>query len=276
MYLRPSGVSGVRLSGPFKVNGERQILFMTPAFFLSNGERLFSVYHAPTVPPRSHGVLLCYPLGHEYMRSHWAFRQLASRLAAAGFDVLRFDYFGTGDSSGEPSQASPEMWIENIQDAGRELSRITRCPTLSIVGLRLGALLAAHAVKREMSCKTLVQWDPIVEGSQYLSGVRELTSQLYAQEPLSRHSSTEHQSEPMMGLQLSDPAARDLSLLRGVGGQMIKDTKIVTLFSSVRQQGQVSHGKVVEGGGEWQSLHKVGDAVLNAALLQEIQVVLSE
>ncbi|MBK7659827.1 MAG: hypothetical protein IPJ28_12035 [Betaproteobacteria bacterium] len=48
--------------------------------------------------PRQHGVLLCNPFGQEAIRAHRLVRVLGDRLAAAGFAVMRFDYYGTGDS----------------------------------------------------------------------------------------------------------------------------------------------------------------------------------
>ena len=49
-------------------------------------------------------MVLCYPGGQEYIRSRRAFRQLAIRLSSAGFPVLRFDYHGCGDSSGDDDE----------------------------------------------------------------------------------------------------------------------------------------------------------------------------
>ena len=57
-------------------------------------------YHAPEVRS-GQGVVICPPLGHEYISAYRSLRELADRLAAAGVAVLRFDYHGTGDSAGE-------------------------------------------------------------------------------------------------------------------------------------------------------------------------------
>src|SRR5215217_413896 len=78
---------------------------MNPLYFGSSQKPLYGVYHPPKSQPgrpvRTTGVVLCYPLGQEYMRAHRAFRQLATLLTKSGFPVLRFDYYGTGDSGGD-------------------------------------------------------------------------------------------------------------------------------------------------------------------------------
>ena len=74
---------------------------MKPIFFGDSKRKLYGVYAPPTgASRRSHAVLLCYPGLQEYGTSHWSFRRLSAMLAREGHHVLRFDYFGTGDSAG--------------------------------------------------------------------------------------------------------------------------------------------------------------------------------
>ena len=73
-----------------------------PRFIVTNERWLFSWHHPPSADTgRGAGVVLCPPLGYEYMSAYPTFRILAERLAALGFDVLRLDYDGTGNSSGD-------------------------------------------------------------------------------------------------------------------------------------------------------------------------------
>src|SRR5262249_15774866 len=44
-----------------------------PFFFGSRGGRLFGCHHLPSSTPKRNGVILCYPIGHEYELAHRAF-----------------------------------------------------------------------------------------------------------------------------------------------------------------------------------------------------------
>ena len=57
---------------------------MLPILFGPRDARLFGVFHGATTTPRSEGIVLCQPIGHEYIRAHRTFRQLAVHLAGAG------------------------------------------------------------------------------------------------------------------------------------------------------------------------------------------------
>ncbi|QDU24171.1 condensation domain-containing protein [Urbifossiella limnaea] len=144
-----------------------------PCFFRQPDRPLYGVYHPAAGPVRREGVVLCAPPGHEYMSSHWCFRLLAAELARAGFPVLRYDPSGVGDSGGEFEQARAAEWIGDVGAAARELADRAGVSDVSLVGLRLGAALAYQATA-ETRVKHLVLWDPVVNGRQYLAGLRRL------------------------------------------------------------------------------------------------------
>ncbi len=71
----------------------------TAIHFGTSGRELFGIYHAAeVVSPSRPAVLLCNPFGQEAVRAHRIYRILAERLARAGHNVMRFDYYATGDS----------------------------------------------------------------------------------------------------------------------------------------------------------------------------------
>ena len=147
---------------------------MLPLFFGPPSRRLFGAFHEAS-PGRmqSLGVLLCNPFGQEAIRTHRLFRVLAIRLAKAGIHVLRFDYFGTGDSAGDDDQADLQGWCADIQTAHEELVRLSGAGKVTWVGSRLGAVPAIQALGQSAkSAQRLVVWDPVVEAPAYAQLLR--------------------------------------------------------------------------------------------------------
>jgi uncharacterized protein len=113
--------------------------------------------------------VICNPWGAEHINAHRALRQLSRKLSGAGVHVLRFDYFGTGDSAGDMTQADLLGWENDIKSAIAELESITGSTRVSLIGLRLGATLAAKvAISLHPGVNSLVLWDPVVDGREYL------------------------------------------------------------------------------------------------------------
>jgi esterase/lipase len=112
------------------------------------------------------------------MRSYYILRQLSEQLANAGHHVLRFDWYGTGDSYGEPENGSISIWVQDIQYAVEELLNTSGAEKVSIVGLRMGAGVALTAAKSIPSIDTIVLWDPAVSGESWLTEIKELHTTL--------------------------------------------------------------------------------------------------
>lgn len=148
---------------------------MNAFFFGDRRSPLFGAYH-PAVSGRTseEAVLVCYPLGHEYMRVHRALHLLAEMLARAGFHVLRFDYTATGDSAGETGSGSLDQWTRDIRAAASELLDMSGAHRLSCVALRLGACVAWNAVAAGLACRDLVLWDPVLRGREHLAELRRI------------------------------------------------------------------------------------------------------
>jgi pimeloyl-ACP methyl ester carboxylesterase len=120
------------------------------------------------------GAVLCYPHGADYDAAFRSFRILGTRLARAGFHVLRFDYLGTGDSSGGIDDASIPQWIADVVTAVHELRKSCQLREVSLVGLRLGATLAAQAAAECQCVDRLVLWEPVIDGREYVATQRAL------------------------------------------------------------------------------------------------------
>jgi pimeloyl-ACP methyl ester carboxylesterase len=148
------------------------------SYFGAAEKQLVGLYSPPTGPvDRDAAVLICHSAPQEYMRSYWALRQLATRLAAAGFHAFRFDYYGTGDSAGASDEGDLDQWRRDIASALDELRDVSGVRRPSLVGFRLGATLAAMT---DLRVKDLVLWEPVVSGTEYLQELREAHRSFFA------------------------------------------------------------------------------------------------
>lgn len=115
---------------------------------------------------------MSHPFGEEKLWSHRVFVSFARELALRGHPVLRFDYSGTGDSSGELRDSSIESHIDDLQAAIVHLrSHVSATCRVGAIGLRLGASIVALAAERgpyRGIDGPLVLWDPVVNGDAYL------------------------------------------------------------------------------------------------------------
>ena len=146
---------------------------MNPFYFGTGQRRLFGVYE-PAIfgSAGTCAAVLCYPWGTEYLHAHRAMRQLAIKLSVAGFHTLRFDFFGTGDSAGETTEANLTEWQTDIELAMEELKEITGAMQVTLIGMRIGGSLAAEvAMRHPDEIDALVLWDAVISGPEYLQSI---------------------------------------------------------------------------------------------------------
>jgi pimeloyl-ACP methyl ester carboxylesterase len=136
---------------------------MTPFYFGTGERRLFGVYDpAHSLGKAARAAVICHPWGNEQIHAYRTLRQLAARLSQQGFHVLRFDYFATGDSAGRTGENDLAGSRRDVETAIAELRGITGAGRLTLIGLRLGASLAADACAGRLEeVEALVLWDPL-------------------------------------------------------------------------------------------------------------------
>jgi len=186
-----------------------------PFYFGEEPNLLFGVYHPPQTGACSKvGVILCYPVGQEYIRSHRAFLRLARLLSSTGFHVLRFDFYGSGDSAGDGEQASVGRWIADISTAVDELRGGCDVGRICLIGLRLGGTLAAIAGAERGDIDGLVLWDPVVEGRAYLKELKSLHKEwLRGSFAKSQPRFGREQHDEVLGFALTDSVQKQLQEL---------------------------------------------------------------
>jgi alpha-beta hydrolase superfamily lysophospholipase len=148
-----------------------------PVAFGSTDRLLFGwVHHPPErVVAKSVGLLICKPFGYEAICAHRSLRHFADAAAGAGVSTLRFDYDGTGDSAG--SDTDPDRWrswVQSVHRAAEELKRHARVDRLCLLGIRLGATLAACAAVERDDIIGLAAVAPVTKGAAWLREVHAL------------------------------------------------------------------------------------------------------
>ena len=131
-------------------------------YLSSQQERLSAVFHAP-FDGKFPGVILCHGFMGNKIGQHRIFVKTARKLTNHGFAVLRFDYSGCGDSTGEHVNISLHRQIQETKDA---INFMDEHPSvekgnLTIVGLSMGGCVATMTASRDMRVKRLVIWAPV-------------------------------------------------------------------------------------------------------------------
>jgi exosortase A-associated hydrolase 2 len=139
---------------------------MQQAFFLNGGNGdLFCIGELhPDAEVARESVLIVPPFAEEMNKSRHLMAALARRAGHAGYDVLLFDFFGTGDSEGDFADASIRVWRSDIDAVIRHMNPQVR---LHIVGFRAGALIAVDATARH-AVHSLTLVHPQLSGKQQL------------------------------------------------------------------------------------------------------------
>ena len=138
----------------------------TPLYIPTPAGPLFAVLHEPEGAVRA-AVLLLAPGLDEKRAAHGALARLARALAAAGCAALRFDYRGTGDSSGESAEVTLGSMEADAAAAAGFLRGRSGGAALVLLGFRLGASLALRLAPT-LSVARVAAVAPIVSGAVWL------------------------------------------------------------------------------------------------------------
>ncbi len=145
---------------------------MEPLYF-GHDESLFGFYHPAGVGPGGGAVLLNPPLFNDYYRTYQINKELANVLSGAGYDVLRFDLSGMGDSAKRLKEVDFVQWQVDVSAAFTEICDLSGYDTAAVVGIRCSALLAMSSLE-SANVDGLVFWDPVASGADYLQLLQEI------------------------------------------------------------------------------------------------------
>jgi pimeloyl-ACP methyl ester carboxylesterase len=212
-----------------------------PFYFGPSAQPLFGLYHAPRPDSsRRCAIVMCYPLGHEYIQFHRAFRLLGDQLCSADFPVLRFDFYGCGDSSGESEDGRTDQWLSDLSAAIAEIRRRAGVTRICLVGLRLGASLAMIAAAEHGDVDGLALWDPVINGKVYVDELKALHRQmLRTAHVVAKPSGADERFTEVLGFPLSDQLIADIETINllTVGRTPAAHTLIIQSHPKVSVEG---------------------------------------
>lgn len=145
-------------------------------YFGPDESPLFGVWHPRHGDtPAAFAVVMLGPWGAEDMSAHRAWRGLAAAIAAQGVACLRFDFDGCGDAYDPDPQADYwALWRDAVGQAVAVAKRLGSVQQIVLVGMRLGALLAAELASTRSDIQALVALAPLRGGKAYLKELRML------------------------------------------------------------------------------------------------------
>ena len=191
---------------------------MIPFYFGAPPKRLYGCHHLPQVScGMTLAVVLCYPIGQEYIQTHRVIYQLGVLLSRVGFHVLRFDYFGCGDSEGHFEQGSLAQWTDDLHRAVEEIQNRSGLTKVCLIGLRVGANLALQLGADCPDLHSAVLWEPIFDGKLYLKEMAHdeaqyLNRTLYQQRASLKRLRAQMQDE-LFGFPMTSDLRKDLEMI---------------------------------------------------------------
>ncbi|TBO44301.1 serine aminopeptidase domain-containing protein [Pedobacter kyonggii] len=135
-----------------------------------NARRLLSIFHAGNERKiKRTAVIICNPLGHEYIRFYKAISILAKELSMNGFSTFRFDYYGTGDSYGDETEFDLSSSREDLKQVVKEVKEGCDVDNICLIGIRYGCILSLSL--EDLNVNSLILWNPFLSGEDYIKEI---------------------------------------------------------------------------------------------------------
>ena len=140
-----------------------------PFFLYGARGPLLAVYYAPEEATNPIGdILLAPPFAEEMNRCRAMVAIQARAFSRMGIGTLVLDPYGTGDSGGDFSDGSWELWRDDLK-RGIEWLRSNANGCRALWGIRLGAVMAAQLALQDSGIGRLLLWQPVARGKNYFT-----------------------------------------------------------------------------------------------------------
>lgn len=142
--------------------------------FIPSGDgEILTVFHSGSdAAPLSGCAVLVAPLHEEKKAAHRPLVDLARALSSRGMACLRYDARGTGDSSGDAADVTFKTLTEDLETAIARARFLSGQDRVTLLGVRLGADVAARVGLAHASVERAVLCVPLISGERYLREVR--------------------------------------------------------------------------------------------------------
>ncbi|HEX2051079.1 MAG TPA: hypothetical protein VHJ34_10690 [Actinomycetota bacterium] len=175
---------------------------------------LFAVLHEPSRPEGA--VVICGPIGWELAKDYRREVLLGRELARRRVAVMRFHYRGLGESGGSFEDLTVASMLRDAREACDVLRTSTGCDAPAVVGVRLGAVVAAR-LSAGLGATSLALWDPVVDGREYVRALARV-QRIWelAGSPERRRASTRHgdRSLTVLGYRFSERLVAEIESVR--------------------------------------------------------------
>ncbi|EEA02859.1 hydrolase of the alpha/beta superfamily [Burkholderia sp. H160] len=196
---------------------------------------------------RSHGFVICAPPGHEGLVTSRGLRYLSECLGNAGFPVLRFDYWASGDSAGEADeQASLSTWVRDSRLAVHHLKECCGINRVSLLGLRLGATIALIAASELGGLNSVICLEPVISGQRYVRELRAMSRMWWEQASQDPSPPRSHAFIDVAGYRTSTHVLEQLSAIDLGALSSLPGNLAVTLYSRNRAEASAFHKFLIE------------------------------
>ena len=250
---------------------------MKHQFFGNPQSQIFGVYHRPrgVAPTPTRAVLICPPIGQEYIRTHWCLRLLANQIARNGTHVLRIDYRGMGDSSGDLQDVDRlDQWTDDILVGVDRLKMLSGAGTVMLVGLRFGAALCARVAEASNEVNSVVFWEPVVDGAEHLKELRGMHRQMLDLWVCKMTTPDDDQCEEILGSRFSRSLVNQINALENDFRTVVQPHLIVGPKSHISDfahpQPTVQKVMAVDDDYNWLDLRSLETAWLRSPTVRKI------
>lgn len=143
-----------------------------PIYFKNGNYELFGIFYKPEESIKKTGFVFSHPFIEEKLWTQRVFVNFARELAQKGYPVFRFDFMGHGDSEGDFENSTVESRLSDMDKAIEKImTEFSSLENIGLLGLRLGASLAAIKAETHPLISKLILWEPIVNGSDYMQEI---------------------------------------------------------------------------------------------------------